>query len=226
MVIINDTFVIFENIKIYKMKKIVYINFILFSLLFYSQDCSVYYQYALGDRFYIKIPDCLEYQDGIMKKNNDYYHQRAGYSYDDKVVFQRRGMNDSYLSVRQPNYEKVFYEMHKKEKGTYRELGSAFTSSEIKTYSNEILQPLKSTKSVALLKWDKPNNVKIGHLWALKVSYVRKIGGNDAVRNTTYFIQDNDRIHMISCGYRLEIEEIWKPIMIKTILSLEPFVAK
>ena len=106
------------------------------------------------------------------------------------------------------------------EVGTFKKLGSTFTPSEIALYSNEIHKSLKSVNSILLLKWDKPKNVKIGNLWALKVSYERKIDENEIVRNSSYYIQDNDRIHNISLSYRTEHAEIWKPIMSKIILSL------
>lgn len=202
------------------MKNYLFLILITFSIYSKAQDCSVAYQYVLGGRFFIKIPDCLEYQDRIMKKNVDHIHQQMGINYDDKVVFQRKGMNDAYLTVRQPSYEKVFYEMHLTEAETFKKLGSAFTPSEITAYSNDILATMKSSNSILLLNWDKPYNVKIGNLSVLKISYVRQFTGNEAVKNTSYYIQDNDRLHIISLSYRVSQAEIWQSVMSKIILSL------
>ena len=200
------------------MKNLLLFLFIALSTVYKAQNCSITYQYALGDRFYIDIPDCLEMQDGEYKRMAENFQQSMGnHISSDRVVFQSIGTN----GIRKTDFVRVIYNSHYFGPGELKKLGSPFTQVEMNAQSNATLQSFKQSYGVKILSWNKPVNVKIGKLYAMKQSYTRQMSGQPPVAASIYYIQDYDRMYEITTSYRMAEADKWKPLMSKIILSLK-----
>lgn len=139
----------------------------------------------------------MEEQIGNMKKLSEKFQKEIGKTYDDKVVIQRKGLNESYNTNKEPSYEKVFYEMQQAKNGDFKKIGSPFTADEMTELFTFVINQFKSSTYVTLNSSEKPINVKIGALTAIKLTYVRKAFNNEPVHKNTYHIQDSERLYLI-----------------------------
>lgn len=185
--------------------------------------------YKLNNIGYIEIPQSLELQSGIYKKNAEAYvtemSKKLNYEISaQRIVFQQKGLNNNEQGSKN-TYVRFIIETEIGRNGDYEKINSKVKPTinelnEISQISKEQLKYSFSQSNQKLIKWNNVTNETINGYNAIKLSYIRQLAEQPQVIVNIYKIQNYDRMYTITYSYRLNEENYWKSVLEKVIKSL------
>jgi hypothetical protein len=177
-----------------------------------TNDWQTIYVKGLGQ---IKMPPTLEVQAGSYQSLAISGHNyRAGQEYvSDRLVFNQKGLNNK-ESESYDTYVRVMLSTERDKAGTFGSFTQKLnpTAEEIKDADAAYLEEARKSlqPETRLVKWLGVTQDVVNGMNCYKISYQRQQAENPVVLVSTYFFEDDDKMHILTMSFRTSEAERWE----------------